>query len=345
MVEALLNEIELRRNYLAENDPVETIYFGGGTPSLLPTGDIDRILNKIHSIFKVDDDVEITLEANPDDIEKSRLKEWKQTGINRFSMGVQSFFEEDLVWMNRAHHAHQSESSIRMVLEEGFHNLTIDLIYGLPHLTDENWLKNIEKAIDFNLPHLSCYALTVETRTALHSFIQNKKMPDIDTDQQARHFNILMQRLEAAGYDQYEISNFAKPGFRSRHNSSYWQGKNYLGIGPSAHSFNSESRQWNIANNALYIAALQKGELNFEKEVLTISQQMNEYIMTSLRTMEGVDLEFIGEKWGNEALEKLKIGAMKYLKEGKARMQEEKLQLTAEGKFLADGIAADLFFD
>ena len=167
----------------------------------------------------------------------------------------------------------------------------------------------------------------------------------INTSQTNYNFNILMQRLEAASYDQYEISNFAKPGFRSRHNSSYWQGKNYLGIGPSAHSFNSESRQWNIANNALYIAALQKGELNFEKEVLTISQQMNEYIMTSLRTMEGVDLEFIGEKWGNEALEKLKIGAMKYLKEGKARIQEEKLQLTAEGKFLADGIAADLFFD
>ena len=345
MVDAFLNEIELRRTYLAENDPVETIYFGGGTPSLLPAGDIDRILNKIHSVFKVNDDVEITLEANPDDIEKSKLKEWKQSGINRFSMGVQSFFEEDLLWMNRAHNAHQSESSILMVLEEGFLNLTIDLIYGLPHLTDENWIKNIEKAIGFGIPHLSCYALTVETRTALHSFIQNKKMPDIDTDQQARHFNILMKRLEAACYEQYEISNFAKPGFRSRHNSSYWQGKNYLGIGPSAHSFNSESRQWNIANNALYIASLQKGELNFEKEILTISQQMNEYIMTSLRTVEGIDLELVENKWGNEAVGKLREVASKYLMEGKARMQGEKFQLTAEGKFLADGIAADLFFD
>ncbi len=345
MVEALLNEIELRRTYLAEHDAVETIYFGGGTPSLLPTGDIDRILNKIHTVFKVADDVEITLEANPDDIEKPRLKEWKQSGINRFSMGVQSFFEEDLLWMNRAHNAHQSESSILMVMEKGFHNLSIDLIYGLPYLTDENWIKNIEKAIDFNIPHLSCYALTVETRTALHSFIQNKKMPDIDTDQQARHFNILMQLLEDAGYDQYEISNFAKPGFRSRHNSSYWQGKNYLGIGPSAHSFNSESRQWNIANNALYIATLQKGTLNFEKEILTVSQQMNEYIMTSLRTMEGIDLELVEKKWGNRAAEKIKGMAAKYLMEGKARMQVEKFQLTSEGKFLADGIAADLFFD
>lgn len=345
MVDALLNELELRRYYLSENDPVETIYFGGGTPSLLPAIDIDRILNKIHSVFKVDDNIEITLEANPDDIEKYKLKEWKLSGINRFSMGVQSFFEEDLRWMNRAHNAFQSESSILMVMEEGFHNLTIDLIYGLPHLTDENWIKNIEKAIGFGIPHLSCYALTVENRTALHAFIQNKKTPDIDTDQQARHFNILMQELESAGYDQYEISNFAKPGYRSRHNSSYWQGKNYLGIGPSAHSFNSESRQWNIANNALYIAALKKGEVNFEKEILTISQQMNEYIMTSLRTMEGTDLAFVKKKWGDIAAEKLRGIALKYLKEGKAIMKEDKIQLTAEGKFLADGIAADLFFD
>jgi oxygen-independent coproporphyrinogen-3 oxidase len=345
MVEALLNEIEMRRSYLSENDLIESIYFGGGTPSLLPTVDIDRILNKIYSLFKITDDVEITLEANPDDIERTRLKEWKVSGINRFSIGVQSFFEEDLIWMNRAHNAHQSENSILMVMEVGYQNLSIDLIYGLPHLSDENWIKNIEKAIAFKIPHLSCYALTIENRTALHSFIQNKKVPDIDTDQQARHFNILMQRLQAVGYDQYEISNFSRPGFRSRHNSSYWQGKNYLGIGPSAHSFNSESRQWNIANNALYIEALQKWELNYERETLTPSQQLNEYIMTSLRTIEGTDLLWVEKNWGKPASGKLLNAAAKYLNGGKATICQNKIQLTREGKFLADGIAADLFFD
>src|SRR5690606_36088767 len=239
---------------------------------------------------------------------------------------VQSFFEEDLRWMNRAHNAVQSETSIQLVLDEGFENLTIDLIYGLPHLSDENWLKNVEKAIEFKIPHLSCYALTVEKKTALHSFIQNKKTSGIDTDQQARHFLLLQERLEAAGYEQYEISNFAKPGFRSRHNSSYWQGKKYLGIGPSAHSFNGTSRQWNIANNALYISAIQNNELNFEKEILTIPQQLNEYIMTSLRTMEGTDLDLIKEKWGDHSKEKIIKVAEKYLVNGNVRMVENKLQ-------------------
>ena len=344
MVDALLNEIEMRKTYL-ENELIETIYFGGGTPSLLSTTDIDRILNKIRSVFNVISNAEITLEANPDDIEKNKLKEWKQSGINRFSIGVQSFFEEDLRWMNRAHNAIQSESSISLVLEEGFKNLSIDLIYGLPQLSDENWLRNIEKAIEFNIPHLSCYALTVENKTALHSFIKNKKTPDIDTDQQARHFNLLLEKLEAAGYEQYEISNFAKQGFRSKHNSSYWQGTHYLGIGPSAHSFNGTSRQWNIANNALYTAAIQKNTLNFEKEILTLSQQLNEYIMTSLRTIEGTDMAYINEVWGKPASGKIMEVAEKYVKNGKIRMTENKLQLTRQGKFLADGIAADLFLD
>ncbi|HEX8279323.1 MAG TPA: radical SAM family heme chaperone HemW, partial [Segetibacter sp.] len=243
-VEALIKEIELQKNYLKES--ISTIYFGGGTPSLLPGADIQRIIGKLSNTFEIEQEVEITLEANPDDINTPKLKEWKSFGINRLSIGVQSFFEDDLRWMNRAHDAEQAIHCIYLAQQEGFNNLTIDLIYGTPTLSDDHWIKNIKKAIEANIPHLSCYALTVESKTALERLIAQNKLEDVDPDKQARHFEILTGIMEEEGYEHYEISNFARPGFRSKHNSSYWKGTPYLGLGPSAHSFNGNSRQWNI---------------------------------------------------------------------------------------------------
>jgi oxygen-independent coproporphyrinogen-3 oxidase len=295
---ALLAEIEIRKHYLSES--VSTIYFGGGTPSILPSKDIDRILTQLQNHFTIETGVEITLEANPDDITEQKLQEWKAVGINRLSIGVQSFFEEDLLWMNRAHNAVQAAVSIDLAQKEGFNNLTIDLIYGAPTLTDKNWMKNVEKAVELRIPHLSCYALTVETKTPLEKLIKKKVLANVDADKQARHFELLMVMMKEAGYEHYEISNFAKSGFRSKHNSSYWQGKPYIGLGPSAHSFNGISRQWNISNNALFIQSLLKGVIPFEQEILTHEQQLNEYIMTSLRTLEGLSLQKVQQDFGED---------------------------------------------
>jgi oxygen-independent coproporphyrinogen III oxidase len=339
--DALLKEISLQKNYLFEH--VATVYFGGGTPSILPSEDIDSILKKLKDTFQVDVDAEITLEANPDDITATKLAEWKAIGINRLSIGIQSFFEEDLRWMNRAHNAKQAVECIELAQQSGFDNLTIDLIYGTPSLTDEHWKYNVQKAIDLNIPHLSCYALTVEPRTALEKMIEQKKIENVNTEKQARHFEMLMQWIQLAGYEHYEISNFAKPGFKSKHNSSYWQGKSYLGLGPSAHSFNGSSRQWNVANNALYIQSLNKGAVPFEIEVLTKEQQLNEYIMTSLRTMEGLSLKKVTDEFGEPATEKLLQAAQIYIKRNHLKQDSYYLQTTSEGKLLADGIAADLF--
>lgn len=355
-VVALLKEMELQKQYIG-SDPVETIYFGGGTPSLLTGEELERIMEKLYANFTIDPGAEITLEANPDDFDfdididvdidsgqNNKLKTWKRAGINRLSIGIQSFFEEDLKWMNRAHTAGQAVRSIQKAREEGFDNFSIDLIYGGPTLPDDHWEKNVEQAIRFNIPHLSCYALTVEPKTALDKMILLHKKAPVDPEDQARQFLLLMGWLEKAGYEHYEISNFAKPGKRSRHNSSYWQGKSYLGLGPSAHSYNGVSRQWNVANNALYIDALQGGKLSFEKEELTPVQQLNEYIMISLRTMEGFDPVFASEKFGAALIEELMGNATPYLNEGKMELKNGKLVLNREGKLLADGIAADLFF-
>lgn len=340
-VEALLKEIELQKSYL--NEPVSTIYFGGGTPSILSSGDIYSIVNKLYQLYNVENDTEITLEANPDDITAEKLKEWKNIGINRLSIGIQSFFEEDLKWMNRAHNADQATDCIHLAHQEDFHNLTIDLIYGTPTLSDENWQRNVEQAVSLNIPHLSCYALTVEPKTALHKLIEKKKLPNVDSDKQAKHFELLMQWMQEYGYEHYEISNFAKAGFRSKHNSSYWQGKAYLGLGPSAHSFDGKSRQWNIANNALYITQIHGGILPFEKEELTEKDQLNEYIMTSLRTVEGLSFSNVASTFGNKAAERLLSSANKFLLNDYATLSDAHLKLTKSGKLMADGIASELF--
>jgi oxygen-independent coproporphyrinogen III oxidase len=341
-VAALLKETAIQAPYL-QNKVIETIYFGGGTPSLLPEGDIQSILSEIQAHYKVDINAEITIETNPDDISQERLREWKVIGINRLSIGIQSFFEEDLLWMNRAHNAIQAKNCIEMAQKEGFSNITIDLIYGTPTLSDEKWKRNVETAISLQVPHLSCYALTVEPNTALHKMIEQQKKDAVDNDKQANQFFLLMEWLSAAGYEHYEISNFAKPGMRSRHNSAYWQGKPYLGLGPSAHSYNGSNRRWNMANNALYIQALQKNELVFEEEILTPHQQLNELIMISLRTIEGINLNLIKEKFGEKYSEHLLKHSQSYMATKKIIESGGFLRLTNEGKLLADGIAAALF--
>ncbi|HKZ68227.1 MAG TPA: radical SAM family heme chaperone HemW, partial [Chitinophagaceae bacterium] len=318
---------------------IETIYFGGGTPSLCTKDEIQSIIGRIHSFYKVSPTAEITLEANPDDITEEKLKNWKETGINRLSIGIQSFFDDDLQWMNRAHNSQQAMDNLQLATR-WFANITIDLIYGMPGLSNEKWKQNVEKAISLEISHLSCYALTVEPKTPLDKLVRQHKSEDVDPDKQSEQFLLLMQWLEQAGYEHYEISNFAKPGFRSRHNSSYWQGKKYIGFGPSAHSFNGNARWWNIANNNIYIDSINKGIIPFEKEELTATQKLNESIMISLRTVEGLDLSKIDEVKSNE----LQTGSKKYIENGLMKLENNFLRLTTEGKLLADGIAANLFF-
>jgi oxygen-independent coproporphyrinogen-3 oxidase len=343
-LEALLKEVVLQKDYL-QGSPVDTIYFGGGTPSLLERDELKSILSTVQQHFNVQPGAELTLEANPDDITGEKLNDWKNSGINRLSIGIQSFFEDDLRWMNRAHSAEQAKNSIKMSQDAGFNNLTIDLIYGTPTLTDKNWDSNIDEAIKAGIPHLSCYALTVEPGTALEVMIKKNKVAAADTELQARQFTQLINRMQQEGYEHYEISNFARPGMRSRHNSAYWSGQLYLGLGPSAHSYNGSSRQWNVAGNALYVHALKRNELPYEKEELTNQQRINEYIMTSLRTMEGLDLGFVSKNFGEEVVDRLQRSSRKYMDSGKLLQQNNHFQLTNDGKLFADGIAADLFMD
>lgn len=337
-----MKEVDIQRNYL-DPDFIETIYFGGGTPSLLNISELKSILNKLYDTFNVSENAEITLEANPDDISEESLVNWKTAGINRLSVGIQSFFQEDLLWMNRAHTAEQAERSLESATRY-FGNLTIDLIYGTPLLTNERWKQNVEKVLSFGIPHISCYALTIEPKTPLQKMINTGKAENVNPDKQSEQFLLLIQWLEEAGYEHYEISNFALPGRRSKHNSSYWQGKKYLGLGPSAHSFDGKSRQWNVVNNNTYINSLKKDALAFEKEILSEKQEMNEYIMTSLRTIEGLDLSFIESKFGTGNKNRLLTASHRYIDSQKMILTESCcLQLTKEGKLFADGIASDLF--
>ncbi len=342
IVESIISEAAIRKNYISEK--VETIYFGGGTPSLLTDLQIENIYLALHKYFEIDEQIEITLEANPDDITEVKLQQWKKIGINRLSIGVQSFAAADLQWMNRAHDNTMAIDSL-LLATKYFENISIDLIYGTPTLTDAQWIENIEKAIALNIPHLSCYALTIEPKTALQIMIEKEQVSDVDTDQQARHFDLLLEVLESNGYEQYEISNFSKPNFRSKHNSSYWQGKSYIGLGPSAHSFNGNSRQWNVSNNALYLQSIAKGIPPFEVELLTRTQQQNEYIMTSLRTKEGIDLLKLQHQFGELQTNKLLQQASKFINENLLVQTNHFLHLTNKGKFMADGIAADLFVE
>lgn len=341
LVKGLCKEIEQEKDYL-NSVAVETIYFGGGTPSLLELSDIELLISDLFKHFPVSNNAEITLEANPDDITKEKLRGWKSLGINRLSIGVQSFFEEELRWMNRAHNSQLAVESLRLATDQ-FDNITMDLIYGSPLLTDEMWKYNVDTAVGLNIPHLSCYALTVEEKTPLHKQINLGQKKEVENDKQAHQFLLLMQWLQEKGYEHYEVSNFAKPGFRSRHNSSYWKGLPYLGLGPSAHSYNGVERRWNIANNNAYIQSVNEGRAKRETELLTEVQKLNEYIMISLRTAEGIDLERIEKDWGKDERKRLERKVMKFYNNGFVKLDSTCIQLTDEGMLRADGIASELF--
>ena len=347
MIGAICKEIALTGHLnqdTKKQDKISTLYFGGGTPSILNTDDLKLIFEALHNRFNFTNDIEITLEANPDDITDEKLAEWKSLGINRLSVGIQSFIEEELVWMNRAHSAVESLICIDKIRAAGISNFSVDLIYGSPILSDTDWKRNVEIVIEKNIPHISCYALTVEPKTALDKMIALNKTESVDSEKQAHQFLLLMDWMEQAEYEHYEISNFAKPGLRSRHNSSYWLGDSYYAFGPAAHAFDGKKRKWNVANNALYIQSLQQNVIPFEEEILTETQQLNEYIMTSLRTVEGLDLGYVSSNFSNEKSNKVRIASSRYEHTGKLKNEKDKLILTREGKLFADGIAADLFF-
>jgi oxygen-independent coproporphyrinogen III oxidase len=343
MIQALVKEILLENDFIADKK-IETIYIGGGTPSLLSAEELQLIFDTIKKKFAIADDAEITLEANPDDINKNLLTQWRAVGINRLSVGLQSFNEAELKWMNRAHNAAQSLQCLDDIAAAGFTNYSVDLIYGSPLQTNDDLIKNFNIIAQRNIPHISCYALTVENGTALNKLIKENKSPIVNTDKQAEQFQLLLEMMESNDYEQYEISNFSKSGFRSKHNSSYWQGKPYFGFGPSAHSFDGiNKRRWNVSNNSLYIQSIEKNSIPYEEEILTKEDCVNEYVMTSLRTVEGINLEILAEKFGIKNKERILLGAEKYVVQRKIVYQNAALQLTKEGKFFADGIAGDLF--
>jgi oxygen-independent coproporphyrinogen-3 oxidase len=344
MLHALLKEIFLQKNYL-QGETIETIYFGGGTPSVLEPAEINQLIDAITRNHTVAAGAEITMEANPDDLGNQKLAGLRATPVNRFSIGIQSFFDEDLLWMNRVHRAAEAEASVKRAQDAGFENITVDLIYGYPLLSDTKWKHNLHKVFELQVPHISAYSMTVEPQTALAAFISKKKQPPMSEQQSAGQFILMTDAMQTNGFEQYEISNFCRPKHYSRHNSNYWKGVKYLGLGPSAHSFNGDTRQWNIANNAKYIASvLGETTVPAEVEILTETNRLNEYIMTSLRTIWGLNLDKLNTIAKGSAPELLKA-ACTYLEEGSILQSDNKLTLTSQGKLYADKIAAALFFD
>lgn len=341
VLQAIEKEIELRSGEVTEE--ITTIYFGGGTPSLVDNTVIESLLAEIGRNFTINPKAEITLEANPDDITIEKAKSWKDIGINRFSLGIQSFEDDYLQWMNRAHSASQSFAAIEIIRETGFENFSIDLIYGTPGQTTEGWTKDLQTAIDLKIPHLSCYALTVEEKTALHNLIEKGEKENINPEEQAERFELLMKLTTAAGYHHYEISNFALPGYESKHNSAYWEGVPYLGIGPSAHSYDGIKRKWNIANNISYTKAILDHSPLFEEEILSKNDRFNEYCMTALRRSKGIEKQKIISLGGMEGLSIINKMILPYIESNKVIEDENSWKLTNEGKFFADGIAASLF--
>jgi len=343
MVHAMINEIDLRHEEL-QNKTLHSIYFGGGTPSLLAASELNQLFNTFSKHFLWDKTTEITLEANPDDITINKLKEWKKLGINRLSIGVQSFLEEELKWMNRAHTATEAETCVKMAQDMGYENITIDLIYGSPLCTDNVWDDNINKALQLKIPHISAYNLTVEENTALSHFVQSGKTPDINTEESEKQFLKLMTRLDAAGYIHYEISNFGQPEFFAVHNSNYWKGVPYLGIGPSAHSYDGTTRKNNIAHNPKYIAALSDNKLAYEVENLNIYTKYNEAVMTGLRTIWGVNLVTI-ESISSDLVPYFLKNIQPFIKNEWIHCENNVFTLTREGKLWADKIAVELFWE
>lgn len=341
LVNALCKELVLRKSELIGE--VETIYLGGGTPSLLSFEELQQIFQTIYKNYKISENPEITLEANPDDLSNNLIIQLSKSLINRLSIGIQSFFEEDLKLMNRAHNATEALECIKEA-KQYFENISIDLIYGIPGMSCERWQENLEIALKLDVPHLSCYALTVEPKTALKKFIEKGIVPPVDEEVAKQHYEILLSETEKAGFDNYEFSNFGKPGFHSRNNTAYWEGKTYLGIGPSAHSYDGKSRSWNVANNTKYIKSIEAGTLSSEKEMLSKEDKYNEYIMTGLRTKKGVSLEKVENEFGKKFSDYLMKQAENPLKNEFLILESNTLKISKKGKFLSDGIAADLFW-
>ena len=340
MILALRKEFRLRKAEL--EGTVETIYFGGGTPSLLTGDEIQSLIDLVYENLEVNSDPEITLEANPDDLTVQKISELSETGINRLSIGVQSFFNRDLELMNRAHDSEEALQCISMS-KEHFDNISVDLIYGIPGLSMADWKHNLKTVLSFNVPHISAYALTVEPKTALESFIKKGKIEAPDENLVSQHYYELLDTTEAAGYINYEFSNFGKPGFESRNNTAYWEGKPYLGIGPSAHSFDRDTRSWNIRNNSKYIRAIEDDDLPLEREVLSVRDKYNEYVMTGLRTQKGISVEKVRSDFGSHFANHLSESAEALIKEGFLILENEVITTSRKGKFLSDGIASDLF--
>ena len=341
MVKALQKELQLRKEAF-KDEVVETIYFGGGTPSVLSNAELQSIIDSVYLNYEVAENAEITLEANPDDLSEDKVMELAASRVNRLSIGIQSFFEEDLKMMNRAHSAQEAVQCIRTATKY-FDNISIDLIYGIPDMTNERWKQNIEQALSFDIPHISSYALTVEPHTALASFIKKGIVKNVDDEVAQVHFNLLSTTLEDAGFVGYEISNFGKPGFFSRNNTAYWQQKKYIGIGPSAHSYDGDTRAWNINNNPKYLKAIANGELPLETEKLSMTDKYNEYVMTGLRTIWGVSLLRLASEFGAKYREYAVLQAAKHIQGHLLYIDDNVLLTTKKGRFLADGIASDLF--
>ena len=341
MVLALAKEIEMRKSEF-QAEVVETIYFGGGTPSILTIEDLRFLINEVYKNYEVTENPEITVEANPDDLSKERIVELSNNKINRLSIGIQSFFEDDLKMMNRAHNSEEAKECLEFATQY-FDNISVDLIYGIPGMSNEKWLQNIETALSFNIPHISSYALTVEPKTALHTFIQKGIIPQPDDEVAQEHFQILVDKLTENDFIHYELSNFGKENYFSKNNSSYWLGKKYIGIGPSAHSYDGEQRSWNVSNNTLYLKSIQENKLPSETEILSKTDRYNEYVMTGLRTIWGISLDRIQTEFGKTYLDYLNQQAAKYIEDHLLFVDENILRTTKKGKFLSDGIASDLF--
>ncbi len=351
MVEAMCQELNLQKEYLksqlpvilGEKIPLQTVYFGGGTPSLLNECDLQLIFDTIQQFFTLLPDAEVTLEANPDDLTQEKLYLFRQFPINRLSIGIQSFHESHLQYINRAHTASQAENCVRLAQQAGFDNLSIDLIYAIPSIDHALWQADLERAVQLGVSHISSYCLTIEPKTAFGKWLARGKIKAADEEFAAQQFEILVDYLDRNGFEQYEISNFAKPGCYSHHNSSYWKQKPYLGIGPSAHSYNGSVRQYNVANNALYLKAIGEGQIPCTIEELTVKEQINEYVMTSIRTQWGCDTRELSRCYGVDILALHQSYLQNCQNKGLLLINDHTIQLTLKGKLLADQISSDLF--
>ncbi|MEP0265070.1 radical SAM family heme chaperone HemW [Dokdonia sp.] len=341
MIQSLIHEMTLRKEEF-KNQTVDCIYFGGGTPSVLESDEINLLIKTVYEHYDVSSDPEITLEANPDDLSEAKIKALSESAINRLSIGVQSFFEEDLKLMNRAHNAQEAVDCITLSRKR-FPNSSLDLIYGIPGMSNDRWMENIEKALALNVPHISAYALTVEPKTALENFIKKGIIPPVKDEVAQEHHAILIDKMEATGYDNYEFSNFGKPGFYSRNNTAYWEGKTYIGIGPGAHSYNGKRRAWNVSNNPKYIKAIADNQLPQEEEELTHTDRYNEHVMTRLRTQQGISLKKVETLFGQKMCIYLLQQAQIHIDNHFLFKDRDRLYITKKGKFLSDGIASDLF--